>query len=261
MKPSPPEKRPANQSVADMLAEIRGPKVRPEVLLAEFDALLRTRPSMTMILDGKDEALAWLGAVAAALGHWDRSAKLKLTLLESDLHNQFLDHCEPAYKKLVALLNEARHSLRMTTDSAGSVAVESGKVFEYFDELRKIVEGATADLLFVDPYLDADFVSRYLPFVPQGVAIRLLAGDKKLATLLPAVDAFAKQAGVAVPVRSTDKIHDRYVFVDRKECFQSGASFKDGAAKAPTTITQIRDAFDAMAQTYEALWNAGKVQR
>jgi len=62
-------------------------------------------------------------------------------------------------------------------------------------------------------------------------------------------------------VRSTDKIHDRYVFVDNAECFQSGASFKEGAGKAGTTLTQITDAFPAMLETYEDLWAAGKVER
>jgi len=165
------------------------------------------------------------------------------------------------FRGLVALLNEAIHSVRMATTGPLNVAVAPGRVFDYFDEVRKLVERATAELFFVDPYLDADFVSRYLAFAPSGVAIRLLAGVKTLATLLPAVDAFAKQSGAKVAVRSTDKHHDRYVFVDGKECFQSGASFKDGAAKAPTTLTQITDAFPAMLQTYEAMWAAAKVLR
>lgn len=54
-------------------------------------------------------------------------------------------------------------------------------------------------------------------------------------------------------------MHDRYVFVDRTACYQSGASFKDGAKKSPTTLTQITDAFAAVQQTYEALWAAGTV--
>jgi len=62
-------------------------------------------------------------------------------------------------------------------------------------------------------------------------------------------------------VRSTEKHHDRYVFVDGKECFQSGASFKEGGAKAPTTLTQITDAFDAVQRTYEAFWAGAKVER
>lgn len=140
------------------------------------------------------------------------------------------------------------------------MAVSKGLVFDYFDEIRKIVETAKQDLLFVDPYLDAEFVSRYLGHVSVGVTTRLLAREK-LATLLPAVDLFAKQSKAAIEVRSAPNFHDRYVFVDRTACYQSGASFKDGAKSAPTTLTQITDAFTAMLQTYEAIWSGAKVER
>jgi hypothetical protein len=148
----------------------------------------------------------------------------------------------------------------METVGPLSVAVAHGHIFDYFDELRRVIEGAKQDLLFVDPYLDSEFVSRYLTHVSKGVTIRLLAREK-LSTLLPAVDLFAKQSQSTIQVRSAPHFHDRYVFVDSNECYQSGASFKDGAKSAPTTLTQITDAFRAMLQTYEGLWSTAKAER
>ena len=87
------------------------------------------------------------------------------------------------------------------------MVVAEGQVFEYFDELRKVIETARTDVFFVDPYLDAEFVSRYLPYVAEGVSIRLLGGPKKRATLLPAVDSFAQQSGRPVAVRVSDGLH------------------------------------------------------
>jgi hypothetical protein len=49
--------------------------------------------------------------------------------------------------------------------------------------------------------------------------------------------------------------------VDRTACYLSGASFKDGARHAPTVLTQITDAFQAMWDTYEGMWNGGTVER
>ena len=89
---------------------------------------------------------------------------------------------------------------------------------------------------------------------------RLLAREK-LATLLPAVDSFARQTGMRIEVRSAPNFHDRYILVDRAACYQSGASFKDGAKTAPTTITEITDAFALMLQTYEELWDRAHVER
>jgi len=117
--------------------------------------------------------------------------------------------------------------------------------FDYFDEIRKVLETAQRDVLFVDPYLDAEFVSRYLGHIPAGVSIRLLARER-IQTLIPAVELYAKQSNTKIEVRSAAGFHDRYLFVDNSGCYQSGASFKDGAKKAPTTVTQIIDAFPAV---------------
>ena len=133
-------------------------------------------------------------------------------------------------------------------------------VFDYFDEIRKTIEAAGRDTFFVDPYLDADFVSRYLVHAKPGLTIRLLAREKP-ATLLAAVDAFALQSGANITIRSSPGFHDRYVFVDSAACYQSGASFKDGGRNASTTLTQITDAFPAMQQTHEGLWNKATVIR
>jgi hypothetical protein len=64
------------------------------------------------------------------------------------------------------------------------------------------------------------------------------------------------QTSAAIAVRSASGFLDRYLVVDRTLCYQSGASFKDGAKKAPTTLTQIQDAFHAVLATYENLWSS-----
>src|SRR5262249_4873253 len=151
--------------------------------------------------------------------------------------------------KLITLIHQARHDLRMESLGPLSVSVSQGLTFDYFDEVRKIIEVAKKDLFFVDPYLDAEFVSRYLPHIGSGVTIRLLT-RYKLQALLPAVDLFSQQSKSKIQVRSVANLHDRYIFVDQVACYQSGASFKDGAKSAPTTLTQVTDAFTAMVQTY-----------
>ncbi len=65
--------------------------------------------------------------------------------------------------------------LRLKTGAPISVGIGQGRVVEYFDGIRKIVEAATEEVFFIDPYLDPAFVSLYLNQVRTGVAIRLLA--------------------------------------------------------------------------------------
>jgi hypothetical protein len=165
-----------------------------------------------------------------------------------------------AFRGIMVLLHEARHQLMMETQGPTDIAIAGGRIFDYFDEIRKIIELAKEDLLFVDPYLDSEFVSRYLPHVGGGVRVRLLARER-LPKLIPAAEAFAKQTGMRLEIRSAPAFHDRYIFIDGASCYQSGASFKDGAKSSPTTLTQITDAFDAVRDTYETIWNAAKAER
>ena len=166
----------------------------------------------------------------------------------------------PAYRELRTLLFQAQHDLRMKTVGPRTVAIAEGMPFDYFDEIRKITEMARDDILFVDPYLDAEFVSRYLRPITSGVEVRLLT-SKKLSSLLPAVKILVAQSGLRVEVRSVASgLHDRFVFVDKARCYQSGASFKDGAKLSQTTLTQITDAFGTMFQNYQRMWGKAKVE-
>lgn len=232
--------------------------ITQEQLLAEVEDLLRTLPPRQQIAHDRPEILSWLGRASAVLQAWDPIQGLVGPYLGQMRHYQSLP-IDQGYKALVTVLHQARHDLRMKTVGPVSVAIPHGGYFDYFDEIRKVIEAARQDLLFVDPYLDAEFVSRYLEHVAKGVSIRLLTREK-LKTLLPAAEAFAKQSQQKVEVRSASGFHDRYVFVDNTACYQSGASFKDGAKTAPTTLTQITDAFAAMQHTYENLWRGAKVE-
>ena len=151
------------------------------------------------------------------------------------------------------LLHQADSDLRLRTSGPLSIGVPVGRVFEYFDELRKLIELARSDLLIVDPYLDAEFVSRYLPHVASGTKVRMLARER-VSSLKPAVEAYKAQSGISIEVRTVGGFHDRYLFVDQQACYQSGSSFKDGAKKAPTILVQILDAFSGVQSTYEQLW-------
>jgi hypothetical protein len=231
-----------------------------EELLGEVEDILRTMPSQATLHQSTDENFAWLGRVSAVIETWNPPKSMPLALAMDQFHLPHVIHRKEGFRKIITLLHQARHDLRMKTIGPVNAAMGHGRVFDYFDEVRKIIEPAKQDLLFVDPYLDAEFVSRYLPHVAAGVSVRLLARER-LSTLLPAVDQYTRQSGAVVNVRSAPGFHDRYVIVDRAACYQSGASFKDGAKAAPTTLTQITDAFSVVLQIYEDLWNRAKVER
>lgn len=234
-------------------------KLTPEQLLAEIEDLLRTMPPRPTIRHETSENCAWFGRAAALVYEWSSARAIAFDGYLRTIHSPKAIDAGHAISGILTMLQQARHDLRLRTIGPLAVAISQGAVFDYFDELRKVIEGSKVDLLFVDPYLDAEFVSRYLPHVPVAVQVRLLCRER-LSSLMPSVALFRQQAGAPVEVRTSHSLHDRFLIVDKSLCYQSGASFKDGAKKSPTTLTQITDAFLAIQAIYEDLWSTATPQ-
>lgn len=232
-------------------------KLSPEQLALEIEDLIRTMPGSRDLSVNPDKCLPWLGRANAAMRAWNSTQSIMhfepMTLVVSSNDNGY--GLSNTRRNILVQLHQAQSDLRLRTTGTLSVGFDSGRVFDYFDEVRKLIETAKVDILFVDPYLDATFVSSYLPHVPDGTPVRLLAREK-VAALKSAITSFTAQTKLAAEIRIGLGFHDRYIFVDGLACYQSGASFKDGARKTPTTLTQITDAFTAVQSTYENLWVA-----
>jgi hypothetical protein len=236
-------------------------KVSPEQLLAELEDLLRTMPPRATIRHETNENLAWFGRAAALIENWDNSKMPAFHLFYGDVVGLQAHRAAEGLKKIITMLHQMRQDLKFRLPNSANIAIPEGMVFDYFDEVRKVIELAESEIFFIDPYLDASFVSRYLAHVRKGVVVKLLTSDKRLNSLLPAVDMFVQQSGLLIFVRMTNDIHDRFILVDEAACYQSGASFKDGAKTAPTTLTQIFDLLPAMKEIYGTKWHGAKIER
>lgn len=222
-------------------------------LALEVDELLRTMPTTAQLEGICDANQDWIGRFIDFIQAWNSqevfTAKHNLGHLRSMYHAGAVDSIRQQ-------LYQAKSSLRRAIGTPASTVVGKGSTFDYYDSVRKLVERARKDLFFVDPYLSAEFVSAYLPHSTPGAAIRLLCSTKRLATLVPSVQQFCRQHGNRVELRTTDELHDRYVFMDGVEGYQSGASFKDGGLNAPTALTQLMDTLPVVMQLYETMWAA-----
>src|SRR5260370_10919381 len=149
-----------------------------EQLLAEVEDLLRNAAPLPYITEHTEGNIAWLGRFSAVIRAWDFRRSAEVMYCQTQLESLSASKSGDGFRRALTLLHEARQTLRMETIGPFSVPVAHGQVFDYFDELRRVIEAAKQDLLFVDPYLDAEFVSRYLSHVSVGVTIRLLAREK-----------------------------------------------------------------------------------
>ena len=232
-------------------------KIDDTRLLYELEDLMRTMPPVERLTHDSPDVLEWCGRASATVEQLGPLIAGKFSGAVDHLGRHGLQ--AGAKRDIPLLLHRARHTVRLRTAGPLSESMPAGGVFDYYDHVRKIIEGAATDLLFVDPFLDGAFVGRYIPHVRPGVTVRLLT-LKGVPTILPGAALLMQQQAVTIQVRtSPTDMHDRYLFVDGTSGYQSGASFKDGAMKAPTTVTQITDALIAVQQEYESRWATGKI--
>lgn len=235
-------------------------KVSDEHLFIEVSDLLRTTPSIEEIKEHTPAILGWLGRVSAALHQWNMvTATTTADIPINHLLNGGANATVVSYRQVNLLLHRAQNDLRMKTTGPANEFIEASKPFEYFDTVRQIIEEANSEVFFIDPYLDADFVSKYLPYVKSGVKIKLLTSNK-IPQLIPAVRTFCDQHNADIVVRKKAGLHDRYVIIDEVACYQSGASFKDGAKKSPVVLNQITDIFADLHKSYAGFWESGSVE-
>lgn len=249
----------AGQDASARESWLTRPVMQPEALFAEVEDLLRTMPPRSQLHWDSADNLAWFGSATAVIEEWNPVVAARWHTAIGRLRSKDGLASGAAASELISIVHQARKALLMRLDVPKSLAVQAGNVFDYYEGLRGIIEQASADILFVDPYLDAEFVSRYLPSVKAGVSIRLLARER-ISTLMPAVRLFAQQQGAIIEVRSAPNFHDRFVFFDKTACYQSSGSFKDGGKKSPVVIMPLSDALAPLLTTYESIWANGAVQ-
>ncbi len=224
---------------------------------------LSNRPAETY----SDDALNWFADVAAAVTAYNPITAVRINSLLSSVSQVDSGSNDLAMRRrfnaCAEFMVEARAiytRLRLETNSFTSAQVAQGQVHNYFEEVRRLIGAATSEILFIDPYLDAEFVTRYLPQVPSGVSVKLLTSEAKAAVMSGSLAAYRGQYGGAIELRVLPdrSLHDRHLVVDGRDVWQSGASFKDGARNAPTSITQIVDIAPDMIRAHESRWQSAR---
>jgi hypothetical protein len=227
-------------------------KLTDQQLYAEFAELLRQMPAQATLHHPTLENQEWLGRATALVRLADPR---RATFFQSDVDILCTMIVNPPdqIQKILTTLHGFHYEWRLKCVGAMAMVFDAGQPFDYFDQVRRVIEVATTDLLFVDAYINSDFVASYLPHVRDGVQVRLLISNYA-AEVRSSVDAYLLQRDLDIQIRR-GKPHDRTVFIDKTQCWQSGSSFKDGAKKAPVILIQMIDAFDAVHAICEKQWD------
>ena len=224
--------------------------------LAEIDRAIAAMPPITQFDQWDGSVDVWLGRVVAVLERFltpSGAAELNVFCKAIEAGSWATVDRMTALRGTLRLLHTIRTKLLMRTGGTGTVAIDQGMYFKYFDALREVVQTATSDIFFIDPYLDEEILSKFCVFARPEVSVRLL-GERYASRLQPAAESFNKERG-GTSLRKTDKVHDRYLFVDKAKCYLSGASFKDGPKYAPSIVTEIVDGAAGLLALYETIWD------
>ncbi|HEV7270716.1 hypothetical protein [Pseudoxanthomonas sp.] len=239
--------------------------ISAETCIEHLERCMASRPENP----DSDEGQAWFAEVTGIVGAFNGSLSIPLSVLLPRISSNgdgFFSAIADAqrdsarrqfYMEVLAILTR----LKLETNAFVTAQVGRGQVFDYFEEVRQLVTSATSDILFIDPYLNAEFVSRYVPLVPPGVVIRLLTSQGQAAQLAASAGVYMQQHGGSIAVRSmpNQTIHDRHLILDHARVFQSGASFKDGGRHAPTSINEIVDIAPRLIADHGARWSHATV--
>lgn len=144
---------------------------------------------------------------------------------------------------LIQKTNETIGKLEITPpqEAPRETIYSSGTPYDAYRDIKQIVSLATRRLVIVDPYVDSTVVTlieNVQPGVHVQVLTRKMQGDFQLAG-----QKFKEQREKAkqgtLEVRTSGKLHDRFVFADDK-FFHLGASIKDAGMKM-CAISEFED--------------------
>lgn len=165
-------------------------------------------------------------------------------------HARYQSNFEKRIQAYEGVLNSCLAELKLDLPEAELKGVYApGEEYEFYKDVKHILGLAQKEVLIIDPYIDSEMFDLYASAFPRTVSFRLLSTNTPSVVLGPAKK---YAAGGNFQFRSTNLIHDRVIFVD-KRVWLAGQSLKDAAKKKPTYIVEHDEAL--MRGVYENIWN------
>ncbi len=222
---------------------------------AKFERLLADSPTPRELEKSDPDALKWVGEVSAAFKRVGKMEFIRFQTSSASLTSSHTGPISRALSEVQTLMYEVIAELSANDEANLDRSFEAGNPYDYFETMRSIIRLAKNSIMFVDPYIDATFVKTYLASNLTSANIQLLL-SKHFDEVIVATDLLSKQNGRTYSIKKSKDLHDRFVIVDEDRCFNSGASFKDGASQKPTTIIEIVAPAHRIIAHYQSVWDS-----
>ncbi|GAB5509316.1 MAG: hypothetical protein Rhims3KO_07170 [Hyphomicrobiales bacterium] len=206
------------------------------------------------ISDASSPAQQWISRVGALLSRSGLSHAVTFKSLRGT-STQFWALSRESFRQAMSeVIEEIKLELELEGRQEIGQVYEAGKEYNFFSDLKGIVEDASSDLFLVDAYFDAAAFQAYLSTSKNGRSIRILCG-RYAADLAACVSAFTAQTGEKVELRRSSSIHDRVIFLDKSDCWIVGASIKDAGKKPTYLIPFAPQLTQEKLAIYEDIWS------
>ena len=234
--------------------------VQKHIILLKLAHLYECIPDFSGLrsIDAKSPQRRWLSEARALLNRYDAinfGTRFNVLMGLAVRSRGF------ATNELIGLVLDAIEAIKLDLELDGrseiGTAYSPGEEYRYFSDLKRIIAGATTEILLIDPYFDGASFDAYLSDSPANISIRIMAA--RYAKDIPAyAERHSAEFGTLINIRSSKELHDRLVVIDDDECWISGASIKDAGSKATYLIPLSPTIAEAKRQIYAEIWQRGK---
>lgn len=231
----------------------------PEQLSALLEAVIRGAPAFEYQQPLTETERRWLGRAEAIV---EASGSMP-ALVEFRVARQNLGTIYHSRDALLLPLETAYGRVELHAPVAARGAfIPAGDTWNGYAALVKLIQNECDDLLVVDPYINSDLFTEFLPHSMARTGVRcltmrrsenhpgLVAAASKWAT-----DAFGKSKPVEVRYAPKGSLHDRLIIIDKRETWLISQTFKDIAKRSPASVSRAEaDVCEMKAAHYDALW-------
>ena len=240
----------------DRLArQVDGPSaVEKHILLLRLTELVENAPVITPPLT--PEQRQWLSRIGAVFSQ----LKDGMWRIKFDSSMSFIgSHTEFSTNQMVGYAYDVIEILRLELELDGRSEIgtvyESGNVYRYFADVKEIIAGATTEIFLIDPYFDGEIFDDYFGAVSPDTRVLLLV-DQYAPNLKGYIERHIATYGSQIELRrNKNDLHDRMLFVDAKNCWFTGCSFKDAGKRASYLIPFDSDLTAKKYAIYREIWD------
>ena len=197
----------------------------------------------------------WVSVTGALLSRISIEKKIDFKTAKMTLASYPL----PTIKQIIGQVADAIEDIKLELELEGRAdignAYPSGDVYNFFSDLKEIINSAEKQILVIDPYFDGKSFDAYLSSVARKVEVKILA-SRYTDDIKTYVDKYIAQYGGTVELRHSLELHDRIVFIDRSQAWIMGGSIKDAANKKPTYLIPLASQImGAKYNIYSQIWD------